>query len=187
MLKQEAVHPLLRALWQPRLMDAIQWVIGEMAKDSGARRTPIAAEIKGTAAIAGVELKGKADRIDRNPAGALGIVDYKTGKAPTLATIQAGFALQLGLLGLIAEAGGFPGVSGSVEEFEYWSFAGGGKRVIADKKIEDFLGHARGLFEDAAADWLTGMRPFTAKLNPTFAPYGDYNQLMRLEEWYGRN
>ena len=41
-------------------------------------------------------------------------------------------------------------------------------------------------FVDAAASWLTGSEPFTAKLNPAYAPYGDYDQLMRLEEWYGR-
>ena len=35
-------------------------------------------------------------------------------------------------------------------------------------------------------NWLTGTEPFTAKLNPAYAPYGDYDQLMRLEEWYGR-
>ena len=187
MLRQEAVHPLLRALWQPRLMDAIHWVIGEMARDREAGRLPIAAEIKGKAMIAGVELNGKADRIDRNAAGALAIVDYKTGKAPTHDTIAAGFALQLGLLGLIAEAGGFPDIEGLPQEFEYWSFAGGGKRVVADKKIDDFLGQALANFDKAAGDWLTGMRPFTAKLNPAYAPYGDYDQLMRLEEWYGRN
>ncbi|MEO7564800.1 MAG: PD-(D/E)XK nuclease family protein [Sphingomicrobium sp.] len=186
MLKQEAVHPLLRALWQPRLMDAIDWVIGEMASDREAGRNPIAAEIKGSAVIAGVELTGKADRIDRNASGALAVVDYKTGKAPTLATIAEGFALQLGLLGLIAQAGGFAGLDGIPEQFEYWSFAGGGKRVAADKKIDGFLNHARGHFDKAAGDWLTGMRPFQAKLEPRYA-YGDYDQLMRLEEWYGRN
>ena len=41
-------------------------------------------------------------------------------------------------------------------------------------------------FREAAARWLTGTEPFTAKLNPAYAPYGDYDQLMRLEEWYGR-
>ena len=41
-------------------------------------------------------------------------------------------------------------------------------------------------FLEAAAKWLTGDEPFTAKLNPAYAPYGDYDQLMRLEEWYGR-
>ena len=41
-------------------------------------------------------------------------------------------------------------------------------------------------FAEAARKWLTGDEPFTAKLNPAYAPYGDYDQLMRLEEWYGR-
>mgnify|MGYP006142135021 CR=1 FL=1 len=38
----------------------------------------------------------------------------------------------------------------------------------------------------AAGQWLTGSEPFTAKLHPEYAPYGDYDQLMRLDEWYGR-
>ena len=31
-----------------------------------------------------------------------------------------------------------------------------------------------------------GEEPFVAKLHPEHAPYGDYDQLMRLDEWYGR-
>jgi len=50
----------------------------------------------------------------------------------------------------------------------------------------EFLTHAHANFADAARRWLTGSEPFTAKLNPAYAPYGDYDQLMRLEEWYGR-
>ena len=34
---------------------------------------------------------------------------------------------------------------------------------------------------------LAGDGPFTAKLNATYAPYEDYDQLMRLEEWYARD
>ena len=51
---------------------------------------------------------------------------------------------------------------------------------------EDFLAHAEAHFAAAAADYLTGTKEFTAKLHPAYAPYGDYDQLMRLEEWYGR-
>ena len=50
----------------------------------------------------------------------------------------------------------------------------------------EFLDHAYRNFAEAAAKWLTGSEPFTARLNPAYAPYGDYDQLMRLEEWYGR-
>ena len=34
---------------------------------------------------------------------------------------------------------------------------------------------------------VAGSEPFPAKLNPAYAPYEDYDQLMRLEEWYGRD
>ena len=50
----------------------------------------------------------------------------------------------------------------------------------------EFLDHAYKNFAEAVHKWLTGSEAFTAKLNPAFAPYGDYDQLMRLEEWYGR-
>ena len=104
----------------------------------------------------------------------------------------AGFALQLGLLGLVARSGGFEGVVGAPLAHEYWSLTkhkdGFGKRVCPDKTLgaEDFLAHAEGHFIDAARKWLTGEEPFTAKLHPAYAPYGEYDQLMRLEEWYGR-
>jgi ATP-dependent helicase/nuclease subunit B len=59
-------------------------------------------------------------------------------------------------------------------------------RPDKDMAPGEFLDHAFANFRDAAAKWLTGSEPFTAKLNPAYAPYGDYDQLMRLEEWYGR-
>jgi ATP-dependent helicase/nuclease subunit B len=132
------------------------------------------------------------DRIDRLPGGGLAIIDYKTGKPPTQKAVTEGFALQLGLLGLIARAGGFDGVAGEPEAFEYWSLARYrgkfGRLTCPDKDMQagEFLDHALRNFADAAGKWLTGGEPFTAKLNPAYAPYGDYDQLMRLEEWYGR-
>ena len=51
---------------------------------------------------------------------------------------------------------------------------------------DEFLAESYAAFAAAAQKWLTGTEPFTAKLNPAYAPYGDYDQLMRLEEWYGR-
>jgi ATP-dependent helicase/nuclease subunit B len=139
-----------------------------------------------------VLLDGRADRIDRLADGGLGIIDYKTGKAPAQKAVDAGFALQLGLLGLIVRAGGFGDISGQPKRHEYWSLAKHGavfgKRTCPDKEMgaAEFLAHAEANFRDAAEKWLRGTEPFTAKLNPAFAPYGDYDQLMRLEEWYGR-
>jgi ATP-dependent helicase/nuclease subunit B len=87
---------------------------------------------------------------------------------------------------------GFKGVTGSPHAHEYWSLSkyrdDFGRCVPADKDIgpDEFLAHARRHFLDATGRWLTGEEPFTAKLNPAYAPWGDYDQLMRLEEWYGR-
>ena len=187
LLASETIHPMLRALWQPRLMEAIRWIEGEERQNQALGRLPIAAEIRGEAVIGGVTLHGKADRIDRLPGGGVAIVDYKTGKAPAQKAVDAGFSLQLGLLGLIAEAGGFEGVSGHSRAHEYWSLSKYrdqfGRCVRADKKMgaDEFLDHARRNFHSVARDYLTGEKEFTAKLNPTYAPHGDFDQLMRLE------
>jgi ATP-dependent helicase/nuclease subunit B len=192
LLAGDTIHPMLRALWAPRLLEAIDWMAGLERENSAGGRKPLVAEATGEAVIAGITVHGRADRIDRLPDGGLAIIDYKTGKPPAKAAIAAGFALQLGLLGLIARAGGFADAQGDPEAFEYWSLVRDrdrfGKCVKADKDFEpdEFLSHAFRNFAEAAEKWLTGTEPFTAKLNPAYAPYGDYDQLMRLEEWYGR-
>jgi ATP-dependent helicase/nuclease subunit B len=99
----------------------------------------------------------------------------------------------LGLLGLIAEARGFAGISGRTGAHEYWSLAkvkkgdafGYLQRMGGDDP-DGFREKAQAVFADAVGRWLTGGEAFTAKLAPAFAPYGDYDQLMRLEEWIGR-
>ena len=188
------MHPLLRALWQPRLIEAMQWIAGQVLRDQAQGRNVLGSEVAGSLDIAGVRLTGIADRIDRQD-GALAIVDYKTGKAPTARSVKAGYSMQLGLLGLIAERGGFAGISGKPAIFEYWSTSkdgdGFGKRSSpvrpgTNLTPENFTATAASVFSAAADEWLTGDAPFTAKLHPEYANYADYNHLMRLDEWYGR-
>ncbi|MEO7634270.1 MAG: PD-(D/E)XK nuclease family protein [Sphingomicrobium sp.] len=192
LLRDGSIHPMLRALWAPRLLEAIDWIAELERTNRIAGRLPVAAEADGEAQICGVTVYGRADRIDRLADGSLAIVDYKTGAPPTQKTVDAGFALQLGLLGLIGRAGGFDDARGDPEVFEYWSlnrYKGSfGRLMRPDKDMGEgeFLDHAYTNFAEAAGKWLTGDAPFTAKLNPAYAPYGDYDQLMRLEEWYGR-
>lgn len=193
-----AAHPLLRALWQPRLMAAVGWIEDQVAQMRAAGREVAAAEGSGEATIAGVRLHGRFDRIDRLADGTLAIVDYKTGKAPSTASVAAGFSLQLGLIGAIAEAGGFAGLTGRAGAFEYWSLARHKNAFGSISSPVDpaerygrmlpqaFVPRARDKFGETAGKWLTGDAPFTAKLHPEFAPYSDYDQLMRRDEWYGR-
>ncbi len=195
MLDGITAHPVLRALWAPRLRESIAWIADEMLAALVAGRKPIVAEVFGEREIDGIRLYGKVDRIDRLPDGSLAIVDYKTGQPPGPKQVAAGYAMQLGLLGLIAEKGGFKEISGKAGAFEYWSLAqkdgqlgyvapATGKRAGIDPA--EFTALAYRNFADAAAKWLTGEEPFVAKLHPELAPYAEYDQLMRLDEWYGR-
>jgi len=196
LLTSQAAHPLMRALWQPRLAEAVEFIAGQVEENRAGGRRPLAAEIRGRAVVAGVALGGTADRIDRMADGSLAIVDYKTGAPPSAKAVQNGFSLQLGLLGLIADKRGFDGIEGATACFEYWSLArdrsgalGYVKSPVGGRSGIDpaeFTEMAERNFAAAAARWLTGSEPFTAKLNPAYAPYGDYDQLMRLDEWYGR-
>ncbi|MBA2919586.1 double-strand break repair protein AddB [Sphingomonas sp. MAH-20] len=200
MLADADAHPLMRALWEPRLIEAIDWIAAEMAVRKADGHRVLAVECKGEIEDFGVTLKGVADRIDRRPDGSLAIIDYKTGNAPSPKQVASGYAQQLGLIGLMAERGAFDGVAGTAGGFEYWSLArntqdgfgkivtpvdpvGKGGRIFTDQ----FVARAASNLQGAVERWLTGAEPFTAKLHPEHAPYGDYDQLMRLEEWYGRD
>jgi ATP-dependent helicase/nuclease subunit B len=193
MLADEAIHPMLRALWSPRLMEALEWIAAESAKDADAGRLPVIAEELGEALVAGITLYGKVDRIDRLPNGKLSIVDYKTGQAPAKKAVAEGYAMQLGLLSLIAREAGFNGIRGEAGAHEYWSLAKKNGKIgyrqspDSDDGPEAFVERAYAQFSAVVSEYLLGTRAFEAKLNPAYAPFEDYDQLMRLEEWYGRD
>jgi ATP-dependent helicase/nuclease subunit B len=192
-------HPLMRALWRPRLVKALEWVEAEIAAHP--ERIPALFEEWGEIVHRGVTIFGKADRIDRLPDGKLAIVDYKTGGPPSAQQVIDGFALQLGTTGLMAVRGGFAGLAGEPALFEYWSLAKSGKSdtgfgyvttpILGPGKrkgiaLEDFLPEAERYLDEALDKWILGDRPFTARLNPNAPGYDTYDQLMRLDEWLGR-
>jgi ATP-dependent helicase/nuclease subunit B len=193
-------HPVLRALWLPRLIESMCWIGKEVATLEREGRAIALVETRGEIEASGVILHGTADRIDRFRDGSIVIIDYKTGKPPSARQVKGGYALQLGLLGLIAERGGFPDLGGAAQAsaFEYWSTGkdkgafgfrkspvkpGGSDKIVA---TEALTAHAAAHFGAAVEKWLTGDAAFTAQLNPDLPSYGEYDQLMRLEEWYGR-
>ncbi len=198
-LQQMNAHPLMRALWQPRLMKALEWVEDAIASMDG--RKPALFEEWGDMDIRGVSIFGKADRIDVLEGGELVIVDYKTGGPPTGKQVEKGFALQLGTIGLMAEAGAFKNLTGSATKFEYWSLAKSDKSdtgfgfvatpILEGSKRsgippEDFLPKAKEYLDDALDRWILGDEPFTARMNMDADVYSTFDQLMRLDEWMGR-
>ncbi len=205
LLNSDSTSPLLRTMWRPRLMAAIAWIAEETKRLIENGRTVLAAEVWGDMQVRDVRISGRADRIDRLEDGKkLAVIDYKTGSPPSGAQVETGFALQLGLLGMIAARGGFKDdegnrIIGEPDAFEYWSLAknkqdGFGYReepIREGRKRsgllrEEFLEKTEEFLIDAIDRWILGSEPFTAKLNPDLPTYTDYDQLMRLDEWYGR-
>ena len=194
-----SAHPLVRALWRPRLLAALDWIGAEVTRArSEVGREVIDTECRGDMRYDGVRIHGRADRIDRLGDGTLAIVDYKTGLPPSARMVEKGYSLQLGTLGLIAQAGGFPGITGEPQRFEYWSL-GKNKdqfgywvepildgRKKSGVRREAFLDITSDFLRDAIATWIKGDAPFTARLNLDIGGYNDYDQLMRLEEWLWR-
>ncbi len=196
-LEKMQAHPLMRSLWRPRIFAALEWIDRETQRLAADGRQVLASEVSGEMTVRGVRIQGRADRIDRLSNGRLGIIDYKTGMPPSGTMVENGYALQLGLIGLIASAGGFEGIEGEAEKFEYWSL---GKQKGGDgfgfcsepvkegqKKTgiprDEFLPTTADYLDDAIDRWILGRQPFTARLNPDLGGYNDYDQLMRLDEW----
>ncbi|MEQ1509606.1 MAG: double-strand break repair protein AddB [Sphingopyxis sp.] len=204
MLAGPETSPIMRAIWAPRIAIALRHFAEMIAEGLGEGRVPIiaASEQRGSIAIGGISLSGKADRFDRLVDGTLAVVDYKSGTSPGQKAVEAGYALQLGLLAMMAEQGAFPGAEGHVSLFEYWRsnrqprteqlgwkqqpFYKPTKNVVRRMNPDSFVAEARVIIEQSIARYLAGNEGFIAKLAPQFAPYADFDQLMRLEEWYGR-
>ena len=192
-------HPLLRALWLPRLRKGLEWAVRTVEAQDG--RQPVLFEEKGAIERRGVTITGKIDRLDRLADGALAVVDYKTGGAPSKREVESGYTLQLGTLGLMAREGAFGEVEGEPERFEYWSLARnkdsetGFGTIASPLKLsvkqsgpepEDFLPMAEDYLADALTRFILGDEPFVARANPDAPVFTTYDQLMRLEEWAGR-
>ena len=103
---------------------------------------------------------------------------------------------ELGLLGLLAREGAMEGIDAApVVALEYWSLrpdrrADGAGRISNSygprstlKTAEAAIDHAADTLTRLAHDYLLGDAPFVPGEG---GGYGDYDQLMRRDEWFGR-
>ncbi|MBZ6379465.1 MULTISPECIES: double-strand break repair protein AddB [Pacificimonas] len=199
-LKGYSDHPLLLALWAPRVERMLGWAADRMQEHEDRGWRIAAVERAGEMEIGGVTLKGKADVIF-DTGGSYAVADYKTGQPPAPGRIREGYADQLALLAWMAEVGAFHDLDArEVSEIAYWKLSGGetegqimssaNPRIAADNVWRDlpaYFEEARARFRQTMARWLTGDEPFTARLRPEFAPYKDYEQLARVQEWEGNS
>ncbi|MDZ7748936.1 MAG: PD-(D/E)XK nuclease family protein [Halofilum sp. (in: g-proteobacteria)] len=90
-----AWHLRARAL-APALVD---WAIGRAARTAFE-----AAEVSAERTLpGGPTLRGRLDRVDRTPAGAAAVVDYKTGRVPAAAELRSGEDVQLATYALVGD------------------------------------------------------------------------------------
>ncbi|ALH81860.1 double-strand break repair protein AddB [Sphingopyxis macrogoltabida] len=189
-----ALDEIARAFWLPRIEPALRWAAAQVWNAEG--REPLAVETSGEIVVDGLTLHGKADRIDRTDGGGLAIVDYKSGGAPSAKAAFNKLDSQLGLLGLIAQRGGMKDIAAApVDALEYWSLrpdrrAGGAGKISNTygsrsdlKSAEQTIDHASDALAELAALYLFGDAPFVPG---DVRGYGDYDQLMRRDEWFGR-
>lgn len=192
-LLDSGVRPALRAWWRPRLLRIADWLVEHEAARREARPLlSVDAEITGVWEVGGIELRGRADRIELCRDGSLAIIDYKTGTPPSGAEASDGAAPQLLLEAVMAREGAFgPAFAGCDVQLAYWRLSGGakageekalfkGQHQATTKEVDEAEAQLRRLLaEFAQLDRAYPHAPHPAR-RPRFA---DYAQLARAAEW----
>ena len=136
-------------------------------------------------------LKAYADRIELSATGG-SVIDFKTGRAPSIKEVKTGFAPQLTLTGAILAAGGFP-VAGPVEPEELAYIRVVGRKSPGEVCVRGSGPEAAALSEQA----LDGLRRMIERFDNPETPYvswaapqfmgafgGSYDHLARVWEWH---
>ncbi|MDA0654442.1 MAG: PD-(D/E)XK nuclease family protein, partial [Proteobacteria bacterium] len=184
-------RPDVRAFWWPRFRRAAAWFVAT-ERVRRANATLAGSEVEGVrefAAPAGrFTVTARADRIDRLHGGGLAIVDYKTGAPPTKTDIETGFAPQLAIEAVIAEAGGFPGIAAEpAAELAIWVLNGlrdGGEVKNPGVDVPAVVTATLAGLERLIAAFDDPAMPYLSRPRPDHGPkFPDYDHLARVQEW----
>jgi ATP-dependent helicase/nuclease subunit B len=184
------------ALFGPRLEDALDWLLDwHLRRGQNAR--PVVIEGKGewpfavgaSPLAAPFVLTARADRIDLLTDGKAEIVDYKSGRLPTLKQVKADFKPQLPLTALIVAAGGFPElgpreVSGFHYVKAYAQDDGDNMRGVVGGEAAAFIAEAREGFARLVEAFDRPATPYLSQPRPEFRDdWSDFDRLARRREW----
>lgn len=133
----------------------------------------------------------KADRLEKTKTGFYRVADYKTGYYPSKKEMCLGYAPQLLIEALIAEAGGFTVKeqkleSREVEDLIYWAL---GEKIVSFQKVkgEDLrtvLERTEKQLKDLIAVFDDENTPYLYNPNPKhYDKYSNYEHLSRVKEW----
>lgn len=186
-------HPAVQVFWLQRFGKAIAWLLMEESSrnpDVRARLPELTGQLK-FPELKGFTLTATADRIDQMQDGTARILDYKTGAPPSAKQIAAGFAVQLPLEMLIAEAGGFKDLGAAqISELVHIQLNGagdGGRWVpvrVKDQTLAEVASDARDGLVRLMGDYLKPETAYLSRPRIQFtSDYNDYDHLARIAEW----
>jgi len=188
----EAVaSPAVWAFWWPRFVAIAGWV-GARESQCRPELAQVYGEVGGRLVFEApggpFTLTAKADRIERRRDGGLDLIDYKTGRPPSLREVAAGYAPQLPLEAAIARTGGFTGVPAAMPSgLFYWRLSGGESGGEERSAGEDPVALAEAALDGVRALVAVFDNPATcypARPHPEYAPrYSNYLHLARVREW----
>jgi ATP-dependent helicase/nuclease subunit B len=187
-------YPSLMAFWWPRFERVAKWFI-EYETEWRKSAIPLGGEVSGSLTISAPKgdfvIYAKADRIDQFADGGLVIIDYKTGSVPSDRLVRSGRYPQLPIEALIAETGGFNGISvEKVKCLAYLQLTGGqpaGKARFIKENIDTTIACTKkGLidlinkFDDVTTPY-SSIPSTDAKIS-----WNNYAHLERFQEWFSR-
>lgn len=181
-LNDKCHWPISRNLWRAQMeRNAAAIVASEIARRESGRL--FAVEISGETEVAGVMLRGRADRIDVTDDGRAIIYDYKTGAPPT-ANAQKALDKQLLVEAAMIEQGAFADLGRrAVLRAEYLQIGSQVRSVAApladcppEQTWADLI--------TALTKWQDRARGYTARMAAQTTQFdGDYDHLARYGEW----
>lgn len=179
----------LKAFWWPKFLNtAIAFIAQDNRTDVLHIDNEVCGEICYSLPEGDFKFTAKADRIDTLKNGFLNILDYKTGKIPTLSQVKSGHALQLLLEGLIAQKGKFEGISSKkLNDLIYWHLGS----EITDKNLlilpleeENLLKTCEEYLLKLMTTFSFETTPYLSRPIPKFISKNrDYEHLARIKEW----
>jgi ATP-dependent helicase/nuclease subunit B len=180
--------PAERAFWWPRFRRLAGWFIATETARRNAGTRLLASETKGAMTVGPLTIEARADRIDEIEPGGWEIIDYKTGRVPSVKELEGLFAPQLLLEAAIAQQGSFETIKGPARtvHLSYWQAngLGDGGEVREIKDSDALVEQMMALVAKMIAHFGNPAAAYVALPWPEFGPhFNDYEHLERVAEW----
>jgi ATP-dependent helicase/nuclease subunit B len=184
--------PLLQIFWREQMRAIADFIHNEetIRRSEGLLA---ASEVDGAIIVedsgARFQLVGRADRIDIMADGSLVILDYKSGSAPSLKEVHAGFAPQLIVTAVMASRGAFKGISphAPIRSVGYVKLGRNSKLTEVNERYEalqTIIDDQWARLVPYIANFYKEEQGYESRRRPKFTTYpSEFDHLARVKEW----